>query len=119
MKYDDKLIVLDHYIKAINTKDAALLSKLFAHNVIIEDPVGTPPHIGKEQALIFYQDVVFVAEPSFKRTGLVCAAYNYALMPCQAETLSFTLDVIEKFEFEENKIKSMQAYFGDDNFIFK
>lgn len=119
MKYDEKLSILDEYICAINTRNDAILVKLFDDEVVIEDPVGTPPHIGKEQALHFYQNVVFPAKPSFKRLGTVCAAQTYALMACQAETAEFTLDVIEKFEFHEGRIKSMQAYFGDDNFTFK
>lgn len=116
MDYVTKSVMVEQYLNAINTRDIDCLENLFSDDVVIEDPVGSIPHLGKDAALLFYTNTVFESGALIKQTGPIRANSDYAVIPAQVCLGTITIDVIEKFVFYDGYIKSMQAFFGDDNF---
>lgn len=110
---------LQTYVDSISNSDLEAIINLFAEDAVVEDPVGTDPHIGHAALREFYQmacDSVskMVLEGNVRVTKKWAAAGMLAY-PKGAED-SLVIETLDVMEFnEEGKIIRMTAYWGDSN----
>ena len=118
--HDEMVRVVERYVAAFDNSDAAAVRDLFAEDATVEDPVGTPPHVGREAIHAFYARSMTTGA-RLKLDGPVRTVGNTAAFPFSVHlTLNDSparIDVIDLFTFdEEGKVASMRAYFGPANF---
>lgn len=107
------------YVDAITEGSMEKILALFADDAVVEDPVGTEPHVGKEALRAFYQGAIdglekMELEGAVRARGKwgACAMLAY---PKGIDLIVQTLDVME-FN-EDGLIAKMTAYFGDTNMV--
>ncbi len=116
MEAYEKVEIVNKYINGVSSQDMDVIREIFDEHATVEDPFGTDAHVGIEAVCKFYEEG-FVMGVKLELTGPVRCAGNAAAFPFVARTSSMSIEVIDKFEFNENgKIKSMQAYWGPDNY---
>lgn len=118
--HDEMVRVVERYVAAFDNGDAAAVRDLFAENATVEDPVGTPPHVGHDAIHTFYARSMQTGA-RLKLDGPVRTVGNTAAFPFSVHlTLDGSparIDVIDLFSFDEDgKVASMRAYFGPANF---
>jgi steroid delta-isomerase len=108
--------VVDSYVTAQNTGDRAALLALFAPDGEFHDPVGTPPHVGRDAIGAFFDQVrtmarSFALEP---KDVIVCgteAAMVFEIHVTIDDTNSMIIDGVEIFVVnEDGQIASLRAY---------
>lgn len=107
------------YVDAFAKQDASLVAALFAEDCVVEDPVGTPPHKGREAVHQFYTHSVGTGA-KLTLAGPVRIAGEYAAFAFSVrvdmEGVPHQIDVIDVMRFnDDNKIIEMRAYFGPMN----
>jgi len=107
------------YINANNNHDIAEIEKLFDMNGTVEDPVGSEPHVGMDAIRKFYLNG-FSSVVKAELTGAVRCTSNSAAFPfyviAKIGDKQMKIEVIDVFDFnEQGKIRSMKAYWGQDN----
>ncbi len=119
MKSDEMIEKVQRYIKSVSTQDIEAIKGLYDENAVVEDPVGTDPHVGIEAICAFYQQG-FAAQIKLELTGPVRCAGNSAAFPFAAIPefggKKMRIDVIDIFQFNNaGRIQSMRAYWGPEN----
>ena len=118
---DPKLMeaAVHEYVAAFDAKSPERVAALFAPDANVEDPIGSPVHVGHDAILGFYTASMQTGA-KLKLEGPVRIAGPYAAF---AFTVLLNLggkdmhvDVIDTFKFDDdNKVIEMRAYFGPTN----
>ncbi len=114
MDYKDKVAVVNRYVEAFDKADISMIRDMYAEDAVVEDPVGSDPHVGIEAVCAFYE--AGLGNAKLALTGPVRSAGNAAAFPFQVRMGDMSIDIIDVFEFnDEGKVVSMKAYWGPDN----
>lgn len=112
--------VVHAYVHALNAGDLDAIVALYAEGGTVEDPVGSPPKVGRAAIRDFYavtaaMKIVVALEGEIRVARRVCAfAFSVSFTH---EGRATTIRPIDVFEFDEaGRIASMRAYFGASNF---
>lgn len=106
----------DAYAAAYNNNDRDAFLDVFADDGVIVDPVGTPPHAGREARGAFWDNVHQLTEKIVFDVKDVVVCGNEAAMIFQIRAGSgdgpgIVLDVIDTFEVDDDgKVTLMKAY---------
>ena len=95
------------------------MAALFAATATVEDPVGTPPHVGHDAILGFYTASMQTGA-KLRLDGPVRIAGDFAAFAftvlLNMGGKDMRVDVIDTFRFNEaNEVIEMKAYFGPAN----
>ncbi|WP_440898009.1 steroid Delta-isomerase [Amphibacillus sp. Q70] len=111
---------LQEYVDAFNKGDLKRLMALFADEAKVEDPVGQPPKVGRQEIEEFYQqsllggaqlELLVPPRGSFSNAASITFAVH-----SKAEGQSIRIDVTDVMTFDTNgKIVTMQAFWGPDD----
>lgn len=107
------------YVAAFDAGNPQAVADLFAEYGTVEDPVGTPPHVGRDAILKFYtQSMATGAKLKLDGPVRVCppyAAFAFSVL-LNWQGKDQRVDVIDTFRFnEDGKVVEMRAYFGPTN----
>lgn len=103
------------YVEAFEKADLSIIEDMYAANATVEDPVGTPPHVGIEAIKAFYKSafdmgVKLVLDGKPRCAGNSVAFNFHVVMP------GMKISPIDVFELNaDGKIKNMRAYWSQDN----
>ena len=108
------------YVAAFAASAPERVAALFADGATVEDPIGTPPHVGHDAILGFYTASMQTGA-KLKLEGPVRIAGDYAAFAFSVQLhmdgKDMRVDVIDTFRFnEDGKVTEMRAYFGPTNF---
>ena len=113
----DKVATVHKYVEAFAKADLELIREIFADNAVVEDPVGTEPHVGIDAVMGFYQKALAMGV-TLELTGNPRCAGNSVAFPFQIHAGEMHIEVIDVFEFNDaGKVVNMRAYWGPDNTI--
>ena len=113
---DPKVLAVENYIKALNTKDIKIIESMYAKNATVEDPVGAPVKEGHAEVVKFYAEGAFKGEISAELTGPVRVAGDSAAFEFTVYFNGMKMEVIDVFEFnKDNQVVSMKAYWSNAN----
>ena len=117
MEAKDKLAVVDKYMEAFDKADIEIIKDIYAQDAVVEDPVGTEPHLGMDAICAFYEGAL-ASGAKLARTGTAGCAGNAVAFNFQVTMPGMTIDVIDVFEFnDDGKVVSMKAYWGPENLV--
>lgn len=107
------------YVAAFAAGEPEQVVALFAEDARVEDPVGTPPHVGHDAIRQFYT-MSMATGAKLQLDGPVRLTEDYAVFPFSVhlewEGKKQRIDVIDTFRFNaDNKITEMRAFFGPAN----
>jgi len=103
------------YIEAFDKGDLAIIENLFATNATVEDPVGTPQHVGIEAIKAFYKGA-FDMNVKLELNGKPRCAGNSVAFSFDVVMTGLKISPIDVFELNaDGKIQSMKAYWSADN----
>jgi steroid Delta-isomerase len=103
------------YAEAFEKADISIIEDMYAADATVEDPVGTPQHVGIEAIKAFYQsafdmNVKLVLDGKPRCAGNSVAFNFHVVMP------GIKISPIDVFELNaDGKIKTMRAYWSQDN----
>ena len=111
----DPAAVVNRYIAAFNAGDAAGIAALFAEDASVQDPIGTPSHIGRDAIARFYQSAIDTGS-KLTLSGPIRVAGQHAAFPfrvqLQVDGADMTIDVIDTMRFDDaGRIEEIRAYF--------
>ncbi len=117
--HQEMVAVVEAYVAAFDRGDADAVADLFAADATVEDPVGSPPHVGRDAIRGFYaasmQTGAKLRLEGPVRTANDSAAFAFSVHLTHGGG-AMQIDVIDIFRFEAGgKVAAMQAYFGPDN----
>jgi steroid delta-isomerase len=106
---------VDAYVAAYQTNDRDAFLDAFAPDGVIVDPVGTPPHAGREARGAFWDTVHQLTERmTFDvKDVVVCGSEAAMVFGIHASTgdAGIVLEAVDIFEVDDDgKIASMRAY---------
>lgn len=107
------------YVDAFARGDAEAVAALFAADAVVEDPVGTSPHVGQAAILEFYTGAMRTGA-RLTLEGPVRIGADYAAFAFSV-TLDYAggakrIDVIDTFRFnDQNLVVEMRAFWGPGN----
>ncbi len=106
---------VEAYVAAYQTNDRDAFLDAFAIDGVIVDPVGTPPHAGREARGAFWDTVHQLTERmTFDvKDVVVCGNEAAMVFGIHASTgdAGIVLDAVDIFEVDDDgKISSMRAY---------
>ena len=110
---------VETYVAAFDAADPDMVVSLFAPDATVEDPVGTPPHVGHAAIRTFYANSMTTGA-KLKLEGPVRIAVDTAAFAFHVTFAdpAMRVDVIDLFKFgEDGKVVSMKAFFGPTNMI--
>lgn len=103
------------YIEAFDKGDLNIIANLFAENATVEDPVGTPQHIGIEAIKAFYKSA-FDMGVKLELNGKPRCAGNSVAFSFDVVMTGMKISPIDVFELNaDGKVQSMKAYWSADN----
>lgn len=111
------------YAHHLSTGDADGLAALFAPGGVLEDPIGTPPHVGREAIRRFFQAgfdqtggrILFEPEGAVRVRGPHAACAFVAT--CDKAQPPFKVETLDVARFDAGgRIVSMIAILGPSNF---
>lgn len=107
------------YVAAFEAGNPDRVAALFAPDGNVEDPIGSPPHVGHDAILAFYTASMQTGA-KLRLEGPVRIAGDFAAFAFSVnltmEGKDLRVDVIDTFRFnEQNKVTEMRAYFGPTN----
>ena len=110
------------YVERVGRGDAEAALELFAAECSVEDPVGTPVHVGREAVETFYRGglgaitgTTLLGPPVVGTQGHGAIAFRVEL---QLPDRAIALEVIDVMGFDPaGKITAMRAFWGRDNRI--
>ena len=117
--HEEMVRTVETYIEAFDRADPEAVVSLFAEEAKVEDPVGSPPHSGRDAIRAFYtasmQTGARLKLEGPVRTTADAAAFAFSVH-LSLESGAMRIDVIDIFRFDAaGKVASMQAYFGPAN----
>ncbi|WP_150294264.1 nuclear transport factor 2 family protein [Sphingobium estronivorans] len=106
------------YVAAFEAGSPDQVAALFAADATVEDPIGSPPHKGREAIRAFYAESMKTGA-KLTLEGPVRVTAEYAAFPFSVH-LNYDgpkrIDVIDTFRFNEaNEVIEMRAFFGPTN----
>lgn len=100
------------YLKAVASGDAAAVAALYAEDSTLEDPVGTPPRVGRAAIAEFYGGLAgaeIATELLTLRVGGDTAAFHFRVTTKSGEQ-TYIIEPIDVMTFNEaGEITSMRA----------
>lgn len=103
------------YVEAFDKADLNLIANLFAENATVEDPVGTPQHVGIEAIKAFYKSA-FDMGVKLELNGKPRCAGNSVAFSFDVVMTGMKISPIDVFELNaDGKVQSMKAYWSADN----
>lgn len=114
---------LARYIELVDACDIDGIVALYAADAMVEDPVGSPLHQGREAIGRFYREGLGRANARARQTGPVAATHvgSGAIPFCvdlEWNGGPCSIQVIDVMEFDaDGLIRSMKAYWGEANFV--
>ena len=107
--------VVDAYVAASNANDKAAVLKLFAPDAVWFDPVGQPPHSGREAIAAFYDQARSMADRIEMKPNDVIVCGNEAAMVFEIHVTlgdgGMVMDAVETFVIDDDgRISGMKAY---------
>ena len=109
---------LQSYLDYFNAADLDGLTSLFADDATVEDPLGTPPNVGKDKIRAFYADALKNGAKLSLAAPIRGSHGNAAAMAFEAKLPGLTVRIIDVMTFDDaGKVTSMKAYFGPGDFI--
>jgi steroid Delta-isomerase len=107
------------YVAAFDAGSPERVAALFAPDANVEDPIGTPPHVGHDAILGFYSASMQTgAKLKLEGPVRICgpyAAFAFSVL-LNLGGKDMHVDVIDTFKFDDdNKVIEMRAYFGPTN----
>lgn len=115
MEVSDKIAAVHKYIEAFDTQDMNIIRELYADDGVVEDPVGTDPHVGIDAIVAFYEPSL-QSGAKLELTGTPRCTGNAVAFPFRAVIGEMKIEIIDVFEFNESgEIVSMKAYWGPEN----
>jgi steroid delta-isomerase len=103
------------YIEAFDKADLSIIENIFAANATVEDPVGTPQHIGIEAIKTFYKSA-FDMGVKLELNGKPRCAGNSVAFSFDVVMTGMKISPIDVFELNaDGKVQSMKAYWSPDN----
>ncbi|KEQ19679.1 nuclear transport factor 2 family protein [Endozoicomonas numazuensis] len=121
---DTKVIksVLEKYVELVDVGDIDGILNLYDDNAVVEDPVGSDPHVGIKAIEDFYRNGLGQAEASANLIGPVrTTSANEGAMAFQVkikmEGMNMLIDTLDVMELnDDGKVTSMKAYWSyEDN----
>jgi steroid Delta-isomerase len=108
-------VAVDAYVAAYQENDRDAFLDAFATDGVIVDPVGTPPHAGREARGAFWDTVHQLTERMIfdVKDVVVCGNEAAMVFGIHASTgdAGIVLDAVDIFEVDDDgKIASMRAY---------
>ncbi len=117
MEVSDKVAAVHKYVEAFANSDMNLIREIYADDAVVEDPVGSDPHVGIEAVCGFYEGP-FSMGVTLELTGTPRCAGDSVAFPFQVHAGAMQVEIIDVFEFnEQGKVCSMRAYWGPDNTV--
>lgn len=119
---DDELkSQLNAYLEGWRTGDKENWLRLFADDAVVEDPVATPPHVGK-QAIAAFWDLVHQMpmkfEPQLQRS-VICGSegmLQFRMVTSAEGGPKLAMDIVDIFTFDSTGlITSLKAYWDADS----
>ena len=107
------------YLKALSNKDLEGILALYADNAVVEDPVGSEPHVGIDAVRAFYSGVVSY-DLNAELTGQIRIANDEVAFPftCENPAAGVVMHIIDVFKFDDDgKVVSMRAFWGEANAV--
>ncbi len=115
MEVSDKIAAVHKYVEAFDKQDMDIIRDIYADDAVVEDPVGTDPHIGIDAVCAFYEGAL-ASGAKLELTGTPRCSGNAVAFPFQVQMPGMAIEIIDVFEFNEaGKVVSMKAYWGPDN----
>ncbi|MEO0031373.1 MAG: hypothetical protein RIS94_1131 [Pseudomonadota bacterium] len=107
------------YVAAFDAGAPDRVAALFAPDATVEDPIGTPPHVGHDAILGFYTASMQTGA-KLRLEGPVRIAGDYAAFAFSVllhlDGKDMRVDVIDTFRFNDaSQVIEMKAYFGPSN----
>ena len=107
------------YVAAFDQGDPDAAAALFAEDAVVEDPIGSPPHVGQAAIRAFYATsmktgakLILSGPPRLAPPHLAFAMQ----VRLNWQGRDMAIDVIDTMEFNaDGKVSRMQAYFGPSN----
>ncbi len=108
----------ERYPEMVSKGDVDGIMELYADDAVVEDPVGSDPHVGSDAIRKFY--TASIGNVAMKLTGPVRVAANEAATPfvilLGPEGRQRALDIISCMSFDDDgKIKSMRAWWRPED----
>lgn len=117
METSEKIAAVHKYVEAFNTAEMNLIREIYAEDAIVEDPVGSEPHVGLKAVCAFYEGVLSSAV-ELALTGTPRCAGNAVAFTFQAQMPGMAIEIVDVFEFDElGKVNNMKAYWGPENIV--
>ncbi len=112
---------LQAYVDAVSGDDVEKVLELYSDDAIVEDPIGTDAHVGKEALRVFYQGAIDAVE-LMELEGNVRARgkWGAACMKAYPKGVDMHIETLDVMEFNDHGlITKMTAYWGDNNLVAK
>lgn len=110
---------LQAYVDAFDKGDADAAAALFAEDAVVEDPIGSPPHVGRTAIRDFYaRSMQTSAKLTLSGPPRIATPHLAFAMQVRLnwQGRDMAIDVIDTIEFNPaGEIRRMQAYFGPTN----
>ncbi len=104
------------YIEAQNNADLEFIAELFAEDAVVDDPLGSPPHVGRDAIVEFYRTGPFSKKIVSELDGPVRVAGDSAAFAFTAYSDGLKMQIIDVMVFNsENQVVKMTAYWSTAN----
>ncbi|WP_280236599.1 nuclear transport factor 2 family protein [Nocardia cyriacigeorgica] len=115
---DDIRSAVRRYLDTVANGSAADIAALYTEDATLEDPVGTPPHVGRAAIEKFYS-ALGSARRSIElhniRVAGDSAAFGFRVVTDTGDQ-TITIEPIDVMTFDENaRITSMRAFWSPDD----
>lgn len=110
---------LKAYVDAVSGDDVEKILVLFSDDAVVEDPVGSDAHTGKEALRNFYLGAIDAVE-LMELEGNVRARgkWGAASMRAHVKGVDMVIETLDVMEFDDQGlITRMTAYWGDSNMV--
>lgn len=119
MEVSDKIAAVHRYVEAFDKQDMDIIRDIYADDAVVEDPVGTDPHVGIEAVCAFYEGAL-TSGAKLALTGTPRCSGNAVAFPFQVRMPGMHIEIVDVFEFNDaGKVVSMKAYWGPENMVSK
>ena len=118
--HDEMVATVHAYVRGFAESDVSAICDLFAPDATVEDPYGTPPHVGLDAIRRFYSGLIDAGGASLVLQGAIRTTADSAAFAFCAHLPrpdgDLRIEVIDVFQFAASgKINTMRAYWGRDN----
>ena len=115
--------VVHAYVAAFEAGSADQAAALYAEDAIVEDPVGSPVHRGRDAIRAFYAQSMKTGA-KLHLDGPIRIAGDYAVFPFSVHLdfggKSMRIDVVDTFKFNaDGQVAEMRAFWGPTNMSSK